>query len=169
MCLRALAFQLLPTYPNQRWTLFVSSIRSTTSRPGGAFTVLGVGVAIQSLGTLGTALLQYLNDSQAPQFREWVFKVNLWKMARQQDCNESVATFENRCFMFFLIYSTSLSTIHPVLLYYIILGIYWAPRQIWESQQRLEVYCLRMLCISVLRRGVFVQRRYVRPLNSQRS
>ena len=33
--------------------------------PGGAFTVLGVGVAIQSLGTLGTALLQYLNDSQA--------------------------------------------------------------------------------------------------------
>jgi hypothetical protein len=34
-------------------------------RPGGAFTVLAVGVAIQSLGTMGTACLQYLSDSQA--------------------------------------------------------------------------------------------------------
>lgn len=33
--------------------------------PGGAFTVLAVGVAIQSLGTMGTACLQYLSDSQA--------------------------------------------------------------------------------------------------------
>ncbi|CAK9117459.1 unnamed protein product [Durusdinium trenchii] len=33
--------------------------------PGGAFTVLGLGVTIQSLGTLGTATLQYLTDPQA--------------------------------------------------------------------------------------------------------
>ena len=31
----------------------------------GAFTVLGIGVLVQSIGTLGTAALQYLNDPQA--------------------------------------------------------------------------------------------------------
>ena len=43
----------------------ISRLARDISRPGGAFTVLGLGVLVQSVGTVGTAAMQYLTEPQA--------------------------------------------------------------------------------------------------------